>query len=700
MPETSIVITGKDNFSDVVTTMRNANQGFNKDLTGLQAKLNELNRTKISLKVDADKAQKELKAAEKQFIKTGDAADKLKLEMANQNYENANRNLKLVSSNAKQAEKDMLSLTNVSSKADNRAGSSGSASVLNTLATSGIAAFVGNAASQIANSYAGSALGDEGGTMFSSVLSGAGMGAAIGTVIAPGIGTAVGAALGGLVGAIQGLAAVEEKKDDSFKEYYQGLYETVTQAQEDSLTNGSSLAASRETTRLSFKTLLGSDEASTQYVDELKTMAAKTPFEFSDLSSIGKTLLAFHYSADDSIKTMSAVGEAGSALGLDPSSMKDMATYLGRMNVTGKTTMEYLNPIMERGVDIYAALSKLPAAAGKTNEQIQDMVTKGLIPGADAAKAISDYMAETYSGSMEAQSKTFAGLTSTLTDAKNELDNAMGEGYNETRKTGMQNEIDALTGDMGADMQNAYSAIGQYKASLENEKNQLENDALQSVMSGSMAGSFLDSNQKASLQAAIDDYKRAMVDYNAATGDTSSKDDTAAMEDAGARMGEALMRAKAIAANEYNASEGAQLELASQKTLAENIKNDSALQDEYYSAGYVMGQQFSLGLKSAVQTNGANAVTPDAYAQWQAGLANGTSRTHAYGLSYVPYNNYPALLHEGERVLTASEARGYGGGAPSVSFPGAIITVREEADVDKVANALLVKIKRAYDLAI
>lgn len=30
---------------------------------------------------------------------------------------------------------------------------------------------------------------------------------------------------------------------------------------------------------------------------------------------------------------------------------------------------------------------------------------------------------------------------------------------------------------------------------------------------------------------------------------------------------------------------------------------------------------------------------------------------HAKGLNYVPYNNYPALLHRGEQVLTASQAR-------------------------------------------
>ncbi len=700
MPETSIVITGKDNFTQAVTTMRNANQSFDKDLSGLQKKLDTLNRTKIGLKVDVSKAQNELKDAEKQFIKTGDAADKLKLEMANQNYENANRNLKLVSSNARQAEKDMASLTTASSKADNRAGkTSGSSGLLNTLASAGAVAYLGNAASQIANAYVGSAYGDETGTVFSGVLSGAGAGAAMGMVGgAPG--AAIGAAIGGLVGAIQGLAANQEKKDDSFKDYYKNLYDTVTGEQANSLTNGSSLAASRETTKLSFKTLLGSDSASSEYVNELKTMAAKTPFEFSDLTAIGKTLLAYHYSADDSLKAMNAVGEAGSALGLDASSMKDMAAYLGRMNVTGKTTMEYLNPLMERGIDVYSALAKLPSVAGKTNAQIQEMVTKGLIPGADAAKAISDYLADTYSGSMEAQSKTFSGLTSTLTDAKNELDNAMGEGYNETRKTGLQNEIDFLSGDNGTKIQDAYNAIGQYKASLENQKNQLENDALQSVTSGTLTNSYVDSKQKTALEQIMQEYKAAKADYNAATGDTADKNDTAAMEKAGAAMGKAIMEAKAIAANEYNASEGAQMELDSELALANRIRDDSGLNAAYYDAGYKKGQAFTSGLKAAIQNGGTNGLSPDAYTEWQTSVANNTGRTHAYGLSFVPYDNYPAMLHEGERVMTASENRGYGGDAPSFSFPGAIITVREEADIDKVASAIVAKVRRAQLLAV
>ena len=706
MPESSIVITTKESFSSAITTMRNANQHFNKDLEGTQKKLDAFNKTKISLKIDTDKAKKELQAAEKQFAKTGDAADKLKLEMANQNYENANRNLKLVSSNAKQAEKDILSLTNSTSKAENRAESGNGTSGTSTLATSGITALVGSALSGIANTYVSSAYGSDAGTVSGSTLTGAAMGAAMGSIV-PGIGTAVGAAVGGLVGAIQGLTEVYEKQDDSFKEYYKGLYDTVTQAQEDSLTNGSTIASSRETTRLSFKTLLGSDAASADYTKSLQSMAASTPFELDDLTAIGKTLLAYHYSTDESLQTMSAIGEAGSALGLDASSMKDMATYLGRMKVTGKTTMEYLNPLLERGIDIYSALSQLPAAAGKTNEQIQEMVSKGLIPGAEAAKAISDYMETTYAGSMVAQSKTFAGLTSTLADAKAELDNAMGEGYNDSRKVGMQNEIDFYGGDNGAEMQGAYNAIGQYKASLENQKEQLQRDALQSVMTGTIAKSYANSDQKAELERLIQEYETAKADYNAATGDTAAKNDTAAMEEAGAKMGAALAEAQAIATNEYNAGDGAQMALQSQLDLAERIKNDSALNENYYDAGYIMGQQFTKGLASAVEDTAPTIVGGrqvysskgrSGSAENDVGTGFGFS-PKAFGMHRVPYDNFPALLHEDERVLTAAEARSYGK-SPVVQVTGNSFVVREETDIDKIASALVSKIYAAQMLSI
>lgn len=73
---------------------------------------------------------------------------------------------------------------------------------------------------------------------------------------------------------------------------------------------------------------------------------------------------------------------------------------------------------------------------------------------------------------------------------------------------------------------------------------------------------------------------------------------------------------------------------------------------------------------------------------------SGTKKS-AVGMPYVPKDDYPVLLHKGERVLTAQQNRQYNQGSSNVSIPklADTIIVREDADIDKIARALVKKIK-------
>lgn len=55
----------RDNYSGTLKNIAQIQKSFTKDLDGLQKSLKELNRGRAEIKIDADKAKRELKAAQK-----------------------------------------------------------------------------------------------------------------------------------------------------------------------------------------------------------------------------------------------------------------------------------------------------------------------------------------------------------------------------------------------------------------------------------------------------------------------------------------------------------------------------------------------------------------------------------------------------------------------------------------------------------
>ena len=77
------------------------------------------------------------------------------------------------------------------------------------------------------------------------------------------------------------------------------------------------------------------------------------------------------------------------------------------------------------------------------------------------------------------------------------------------------------------------------------------------------------------------------------------------------------------------------------------------------------------------------------------GLSKG--KKSAWGTKRVVGNDVPYRLHDGERVLTRTEADRYdkGQNAQGINITVNGLTVREEADIDKIASAMVRKIKEA-----
>lgn len=513
---------------------------------------------------------------------------------------------------------------------------------------------IGSLAQDSVNTLVGSMLGSNGGNVFSSALSSAISGAAIGSMI-PGIGTAVGAVAGGLVGMASGSVQNWSKKDDAFKSYVQNAVEEQLNEQTTSLTSGSALAASRETDQISFATLFKGEDKAKQYLADLVQMANTTPFLYDDLTAMSKTLATYRYDENSILPVLQTIGDTGAALGHSTSDMNAVATAIGRMKSSNKTTLEYLNILNDRGI---GAVGMLANAYGVDQGEVYSMISKGQIAGQDAARIILDALTDSFAGSMERQSKTFSGITSTIEGLRQELDNAMGEGYNETRMAGLQAEREWLEGDSGQEMQEAYQAIGAWKASLENAKEQYIRDAVNEAMGS-------------------DAYKTAEAEGDAA------------------EMGRIIMKAKIDGMNQYNANEGEDEVLAQELSLIDSVREDTSLNDSYWDAGYTLGQSFSKGRAAGMMGSGNGETSASASpSRMLQGVTLPSGSSYAVGIDYVPYDNFPALLHQGERVQTAEEARS-GGSGTSIQIVMNGTVIREDADVERVASALLERMELA-----
>lgn len=673
--DASVAFSVTDNLSQSIVGMKNSVNSFKQDVTGLQQQLDKLDSTRFQLKnFDLKDARQELDRTKKALQELGDTATeadreaaRADFERANQNYENVRRQLNLVSKQARQTERDLLDATDTISKADNRAGSA-SGGVLSALGKAGLMDMAGDVALDFGNLVVGSTFGSEVGGVVSSGISGALSGAAMGSLLGP-VGTAVGAAIGGGLGLLQGGSQAAQGRDDAFKQYYSDLYDTQQAAAEKSLSAGGDTASQRELDAIAFNRLLGQGVGD-QYLEDLRTLAADTPMEYGDLTSMSRALATgFGDAPDRMLELMTAIGDAGSAVGVTASDMEIMAQAMSRMNSSGKATLEYLNIFQDRGVDVIGMLAD---AMGKTQGEIYDMISGGDINGQEAVNIIQAGMESMYGGAMETMAQTFDGLTSTLEDAMTEIDNAMGEGYNERAKEGLQADIDAYGGALGDALAQANEIIGEGKAIAENLDRQYSREALSALTLGTSTTVY--GEDQANRLAEMHDQYTSLVDqYQNAT-----EEDKAVI----ASQIEALKEeAQAMADSAYDASEMSQeLHDVNLDLITAIRENTAALGSAAWGKDYEVEQEKTKGTGSTLLDTVSSAISK----------ANSFVGQNAWGLDRVPYDNYLTYLHEGERVLTASQARAMdqGGSAPNVSVTVSGNTFGAGMDETAVAEAI------------
>lgn len=700
MPDVSIALSAKDNFSQTLRKLASAANTSVNDVDALQKSLTKLNNTRANLKLDLSRAKSELREAEKRFKATGDAADELALKDKQIEFDNLTSQLKAVSSSAQAAEKNMMSLAGTNSKLSNRATSSKSmlSSLGSALATAGFGDMLSGSLSQAGGALLGSYFGTSNGaaveSLLSGTISGATMGAAAGSII-PGVGTAIGAAVGGAIGAVSGgIEAVTQKfeeADEAFKSYVQEQYNAVQERRAEELSSGSSIAGSREQTQMAFAKALGGDEAADAYLEQVREMASRTNYTYDEITGYTKQLLN-SYDPSEIFEVLGDLSDATAGLNLNSSDVSLWVSGLNRMRITDKATMEYLNYFSERGLNVYEALSE---ALGVQESAVQELVSDGKVSGTTAADAILDYIGELYGGLSDKLAGSYEGLMANIEDMNADLDAAMGDAHNEARKPALEEQLAWLDGDAGDKMADLNAQIGEMQANLENLQEQNYRDVFNGMFTG-----IIPEDMDEQIAAQVEELHQKYQEAWATIGNATASD--AEVLEAQAQLTEAKGEAEALAYSAYMMSDGVDIATQANVALAEGIAAGSG--DAWKNAGGTVAKALEDGVLAHWEANKPVLSAPTIQTPTMS-ISDDTvvritsdGKKTAIGENRVPRDNTLYLLHEGERVLTAREARAADrkeSGGNVVIQMGGNYTVRQDSDIDAIAEAVAARILAA-----
>ena len=172
-------------------------------------------------------------------------------------------------------------------------------------------------------------------------------------------------------------------------------------------------AANLERVTTAFTNMLGSAEKSSAFIKDLQNFAAKTPFEFTQVTAAAQKFLAFGFTAEQVIPTLTAVGNAAAGVGLGAEGIDRVTLALGQMAAKSKVQSDEMLQLTEAGIPAWQMLAD---KIGTSVPDAMDKVSKGAIDAQTGILALVEGMQNKFGGMMEMQSQTIAGSWSNMMD--------------------------------------------------------------------------------------------------------------------------------------------------------------------------------------------------------------------------------------------------------------------------------------------
>lgn len=183
-----------------------------------------------------------------------------------------------------------------------------------------------------------------------------------------------------------------------------GLFDTISTA---------------ENTAIAFETMLGSADLAADAMGRLNEFAIKTPYEFDNIATSSKQLLAMGVDFDKQLNEsgegiLQWAGNWASALGLNDAGFSNILTQFGHINAAGRVYTRNITALSRNGIAAWQALSDY---MGISIDEVRGLVQKGEVDAETALAAFESYANEHFLGTMDEMAHTMTGIMSNISDA-------------------------------------------------------------------------------------------------------------------------------------------------------------------------------------------------------------------------------------------------------------------------------------------
>lgn len=174
---------------------------------------------------------------------------------------------------------------------------------------------------------------------------------------------------------------------------------------------------------VSFRTLLGSQQASTQLMQQMKEFAAATPLQLGDLAKAAQTMLGFNLAAEEVMPMLKAIGDISMG---DAQKFQSLTLAFSQMSSVGKLMGQDLIQMINAGFSPLAVMSE---TTGKSIKRLKEEMSHGAISADMVKQAFIDATSEggKFYGMLASQGDTVKGAIAQLSGAITDMLNGIGE---------------------------------------------------------------------------------------------------------------------------------------------------------------------------------------------------------------------------------------------------------------------------------